>query len=160
MIKRLLHNKMVVFGTVVILAMIFLAVAAPWLTPYDYKTNHLANGFWRRRPSSYGNRRLRKGCMDEIDIRSQGITQGVFLIRNAGPLHRKYHRIYLRLLPGENGFLCWAYDGYHDGVSIYASVYDYRNLFWFHGNQNVSGYRNPCNSRILPDCTERNPVHT
>ncbi|CUO10800.1 N-terminal TM domain of oligopeptide transport permease C [[Clostridium] symbiosum] len=29
MIKRLLHNKMVVFGTVVILAMIFLAVAAP-----------------------------------------------------------------------------------------------------------------------------------
>ena len=41
MIKRLLHNKMVVFGTVVILAMIFLAVAAPWLTPYDYKTNHL-----------------------------------------------------------------------------------------------------------------------
>ena len=75
--------------------------------------------------------------MDEIDIRSQGIAQGVFLIRNAGPLHRKYHRIYLRLLPGKNGFLCWAYDGYHDGVSIYASVYDYRNLFWFHGNQNV-----------------------
>lgn len=50
MIKRLLHNKMVVFGTVVILAMIFLAVAAPWLTPYDYRRIIWANGFWRRRP--------------------------------------------------------------------------------------------------------------
>ncbi len=50
MIKRLLHNKMVVFGTVVILAMIFLAVAAPWLTPYDYKTNHLGERLLRRRP--------------------------------------------------------------------------------------------------------------
>ena len=132
MIKRLLHNKMVVFGTVVILAMIFLAVAAPWLTPYDYKTNHL------------GERLLAPSSLHLMGTDDYG----------------KDVRIYLRLLPGENGFLCWAYDGYHDGVSIYASVYDYRNLFWLHGNQNVSGYRNPCNSRILPDCTERNPVHT
>lgn len=41
MIKRLLHNKMVVIGAVVILTMIFLAAAAPWLSPYDYKINHL-----------------------------------------------------------------------------------------------------------------------
>lgn len=42
MLKRMLHNRMVVIGAIVILFMIFLAVAAPFLTPYDYKTNHLA----------------------------------------------------------------------------------------------------------------------
>lgn len=42
MIKRMLHNRMVVIGAIVILIMIGLAVFAPFLTPYDYKTNHLS----------------------------------------------------------------------------------------------------------------------
>ncbi|MDO5424770.1 MAG: ABC transporter permease [Eubacteriales bacterium] len=42
MLKRLLHNKMIVAGAVIILIMVFLAVAAPILTPYDYAANSLS----------------------------------------------------------------------------------------------------------------------
>ena len=41
MLKRMINNRMVVVGAIVVLIIIGLAVFAPYLTPYDYKTNHL-----------------------------------------------------------------------------------------------------------------------